>query len=100
LAFLFLSFASQVFAGEPINTLEKTGIFSFKPFGIAIRGADTVAYFTVGKSVQGTDDFTTGWSGATWKFASQKHLDLFIARPENMRLSTEAIVHMVSHKTT
>jgi len=74
--------ANEVFAAEPINTLEKSGLFSYKPSGVAIRGADTVAYFTEGKPMQGLDDFTTEWNGATWKFASQKHLDLFVTNPE------------------
>ncbi len=73
---------SNVYAAEPVNTLEKSGLFSYKPSGVAIRGADTVAYFTEGKPVQGSDKFTTQWNGATWKFASQKHLDLFVADPE------------------
>jgi len=82
LVFLFVSFVGQVFAGESINTLAKSGLFSYKPSGVAIRGADTVAYFTEGKFVQGTDDFTRNWNGATWKFASQKHLNLFVDSPE------------------
>jgi YHS domain-containing protein len=69
-------------AAEKINTLEKAGFFSYEPSGIAIRGTDTVAYFTQGKPVKGTDDFTTEWNGATWKFASQTHLDLFVGNPE------------------
>ena len=69
-------------ASEPINTLEKSGFFGHKPSGIAIRGADTVAYFTEGKFVEGTDQFTTEWRGATWKFSSQENLDLFVAKPE------------------
>ena len=73
--------ASPAFAAEPINTLEK-GLFSFKPSEIAIRGYDTVAYFTEGEPVDGSDEFTTEWMDATWRFASQEHLDLFEADPE------------------
>lgn len=80
-AFCF-SFVNTAFAAEPINTLEKSGLFSYKPSGVAIRGTDTVAYFTEGKPVKGSDAFTTEWNGATWKFASQEHLDLFVANPE------------------
>ncbi|MFT5104308.1 MAG: YHS domain-containing protein [Candidatus Latescibacterota bacterium] len=69
-------------AAEKINTLEKTGFFSYEASGTAIRGTDTVAYFTQGKPVKGSDKFTTEWQGATWKFASQEHLDLFFANPE------------------
>lgn len=79
---MLLLFFNNAFAAEPINTLEKSGLFSYKPSGIAIRGTDTVAYFTEGKAVAGSDAFTTEWQGATWKFASQEHLDLFAANPE------------------
>jgi YHS domain-containing protein len=48
---------------------------------VAIRGYDTVAYFTMAKPVPGSDAFVTEWSGAKWKFASQQHLDLFKANP-------------------
>ena len=69
-------------AAGPINTLERSGLFGYDPSGIAIRGHDTVAYFTEGRAVDGSDDFTTEWQGATWRFASQEHLDLFEAEPE------------------
>ncbi len=64
-------------AAEPINTLEKSGFFGYEPSGVAIRGFDTVAYFTDDKPVEGSDKFTTEWQGAIWKFASQEHLDMF-----------------------
>lgn len=79
LAFFTLGHAM---AAERINTLEKHGLFSYEPSGIAIRGYDTVAYFTQGKPVKGSDDFTTEWEDATWKFSSQEHLDLFTADPQ------------------
>jgi len=72
----------RAFAGEPINTLERSGFIGYEPSGVAIKGADTVAYFTQGKYIGGTDEFTTDWRGATWKFVSQDHLDLFIADPQ------------------
>ena len=48
---------------------------------VAIRGYDTVAYFTQAKAVPGSDAFATDWMGAKWKFASQQHLELFKASP-------------------
>jgi len=50
--------------------------------GLAIDGYDPVAYFTDGKPVQGSEQFTYQWNGATWRFASQEHRDLFAADPE------------------
>jgi len=81
---LFASTLSLVaFAAEPINTLEKQGLISgYEPTGLAIRGYDTVAYFTQGKPVEGSEEFATEWQGATWQFSSQEHLDLFTATPE------------------
>ena len=81
-ALLLVAYAGSASAAEPINTLERTGIFGYEPTGIAIRGYDTVAYFTVGEATLGSDEFTTEWEGATWKFASQEHLDLFVEAPE------------------
>jgi YHS domain-containing protein len=81
-ATLLLSVAGSTMAAERINTLEKKTFFGYEANGIAIRGYDTVAYFTQSKPVEGSDEFTTEWSGATWKFSSQEHLDLFVADPE------------------
>jgi YHS domain-containing protein len=50
--------------------------------GIAIKGFDTVAYFTIGKPVKGDTQFGYNWNGARWLFASQKHMNLFMASPE------------------
>ena len=55
-----------------------TGLFNNN----AVSGYDTVAYFTMGKPVKGSDDYTYEYMGATWKFVSQEHRDLFIADPE------------------
>ena len=69
------------FSAERINTLEKA-FFGYKPSGVAIAGYDTVAYFTQGVAIEGADSFSTRWRGATWKFGSREHLQLFIAEPE------------------
>lgn len=74
--------APALFAAPPINTLEKEGIFGYEHNGIAIRGYDTVAYFTESKPVEGSDDFVMEWQDATWRFSSQENLDLFAADPE------------------
>lgn len=81
-ALLILVTSTAAFAAPAINTLEKSGLFGYKPSGVAIHGYDTVAYFTDGKPVEGSDQFTTEWKDATWKFSSQEHLDLFTQDPE------------------
>ena len=50
--------------------------------GTAIRGTDPVAYFTEGRPVEGSSDFTHEWNGATWRFASAENRDRFAADPE------------------
>lgn len=47
----------------------------------AIRGYDPVAYHTLGAAVRGSDAHAHVWNGATWRFASAAHRDLFIADP-------------------
>ena len=79
---LVFGFLSLAWAAEPINTLEKTGGSDFEPTGIAIRGYDTVAYFTQGAPTKGSEQFTVDWEGATWRFASQENLDLFKSDPD------------------
>lgn len=73
-----------LWAVEPINTFGPGGSFFSDPdrTGVAIKGTDTVAYFTQNKAVPGKDEFTTNWKGAKWKFATQQNLDLFKANPE------------------
>lgn len=55
-----------------------TGFFSSK----ALNGYDTVAYFTDNKAVEGNAKFVTKYKNADWYFASQQHLDMFLADPE------------------
>jgi YHS domain-containing protein len=48
----------------------------------AINGYDPVAYFTEGKPVKGSDEFTYKWKDATWYFSSKQNLDSFENDPE------------------
>ena len=69
-----LLMAKTVLAVDPVST----GFFSNK----AIKGYDTVAYFTQNKPVEGSSDYQTEYLGAQWLFSSQENLDLFLAEPE------------------
>ncbi|MEM9012657.1 MAG: YHS domain-containing (seleno)protein [Pseudomonadota bacterium] len=51
-------------------------------FGTAIDGTDPVAYFTEGRPVEGSSEFSHEWNGATWHFSSAENRDMFIAAPE------------------
>jgi len=78
-----LMLTGNVLGASKINTLEKKGLFgSYEDSGVAIRGFDTVAYFTQGKAVEGVEEFSVDWSGATWLFSTQEHADLFEGSPE------------------
>ena len=50
--------------------------------GVAIKGADPVAYFTEDAYVQGSEEFTHDWNGAVWHFASAENRDAFANEPE------------------
>ncbi len=65
--------AAPLLALSPIN---KT-LFG----GVAIDGYDPVAYFTVGKPVEGRKEFAHPWNGATWRFSSAANRELFAGEP-------------------
>lgn len=74
--------AANVEAASKINTLDKEGLFGkYKETGIAIRGYDTVAYFTQGMPVKGVEEFQEEWEGASWWFSSAENAELFRANP-------------------
>jgi YHS domain-containing protein len=50
--------------------------------GLAIQGADPVAYFTQGKAMMGKARYEHKWKGATWRFSSQENRDVFARNPE------------------
>jgi len=68
-----LSLGTQAKEIKPINS----GITK-----VAIKGYDTVNYFTEKKPAKGSKEFSTSYMGATWHFKNQVHLDLFNASPE------------------
>ncbi len=74
LAFVLALGGSAALALSPVN----------KSFfgGVAIEGTDPVAYFTEGRPVAGSKEHVFEWRGATWRFASAAHRDLFAADPE------------------
>jgi YHS domain-containing protein len=54
----------------------------FAEGGLAIRGADPVAFFTNGAPTSGVEAHSLMWKGATWRFASAENMALFEANPE------------------
>jgi len=67
-------FSASAYAVDPTYT----ALFSNK----AIKGYDTVAYFTENKPVKGSEEFSLEYKGAQWLFSSAENKALFEANPE------------------
>ena len=50
--------------------------------GVALKGYDPVAYFTVGQPTAGVANYTQRWKGATYRFVSAENRARFMADPE------------------
>jgi YHS domain-containing protein len=68
-----IAFAVLAPAAEVVN-IDKNGL--------ALQGYDPVGYFTDGKPVKGSVEFTATYKGATYQFASVEHRDTFNKAPE------------------
>lgn len=74
-------------AAVPVFALISTPAMAAQPpvfasDGIAINGYDPVAYFTVGKPVEGSAEFSSEWDGATLLFSSSDNKAIFDEDPE------------------
>ena len=49
---------------------------------LGLKGYDPVAYFTEKRATVGDPQYQHEWDGATYQFASAKHLELFKADPD------------------
>jgi YHS domain-containing protein len=77
-----LAAAGPTLAGPEVNTTAGAVIVSGKPApGLAVHGFDVVAFFTEGKPAHGDARFAAVYKEATYRFASQQHLDAFKADP-------------------
>ncbi|WP_413989133.1 YHS domain-containing (seleno)protein [Labrys okinawensis] len=68
--FAAVTISPDAFAGE---------IYSAN--GVAISGYDPISYFTDHRAVKGSDQFTANYNGATFRFASADHRDIFLKDP-------------------
>jgi hypothetical protein len=73
--FLVLAAATTAAAGE-------SNLIAVDANHVAIKGYDTVAYFTDGQAIKGSSEFEYAWSDARWQFSSATHRDMFAANPE------------------
>ena len=60
------------------NDAVNTGWFN----NIAIKGYDSVAYFTQNKAIKGSEKYTVNYLGADWHFASAENKTLFEEQPK------------------
>ena len=73
-------FAAAALAGAVSASADdsvNTGYFG----GVAIMGYDTVAYFTDGKAVKGSEKLSYEWLGTPWHFSSKEHQEMFMSEP-------------------
>jgi YHS domain-containing protein len=57
-------------------------LFAVDSNHIAIKGYDTIAYFTDGKAVKGSSQFEYVYDDATWRFSNAAHREMFVADPD------------------
>jgi YHS domain-containing protein len=50
--------------------------------GIGLKGYDPVAYFVNGAPTKGSEQYSFGWKGVTYRFASAENLEKFKADPQ------------------
>ena len=65
-----------------ISVTSASDIDLSKVYGVAIKGYDPVAYFTVGKAMKGDPAYAFDWNEATWHFSNEKHRDMFADDPQ------------------
>ena len=58
------------------------GATSANPGRLAIKGYDPVAYFTMGRPVQGEPEFEHTVDDVRYRFATAEHLEMFIEDPD------------------
>jgi len=72
----FLAFMTTV-----ISESYSAGKISTNEKNIAIKGYDTVAYFTEGRAIKGNSKYSYKWEEVDWQFSSQQNRDLFAEAP-------------------
>ena len=76
-----LSGCSSMTAQNPPGTLKPVNAVTDGTDRVMLKGADVVAYFTQGKYVQGSPQFSSRYQDVTFRFASAEHKALFDAAP-------------------
>ena len=67
----------------PLNVSQAAGDEPSQPkMRVALKGYDTVSYFTVGRPEKGSPEFSTTFDDAVYWFKSAEHRDMFAADPD------------------
>ena len=74
--FLLLSLCFVFASSKVVNTKGS------KKGDVAIKGYDTVAYFTVSNAVKGDPEISHQYEGVKWYFSSEKNKELFAENPK------------------
>jgi YHS domain-containing protein len=79
--YLVMTLAAAVFFAACGRT-EGVRAVNTNDAGLAVKGFDTVAYFSAEKAIEGNPQFAFVWNGAKWYFSSVENLEKFKAAPE------------------
>ena len=75
-----IGIAAAVWFG--ISTTEGVKKINTTAENLAVKGFDTVAYFTEQTAVPGNPQYEFVWNGAKWLFANRENLEKFKTSPE------------------
>jgi YHS domain-containing protein len=75
-----IGIAAAVWVG--INQTEGVKKINATAENLAVKGFDTVAYFTEQEAVPGNPQYSFLWNGAKWYFSSAENMEKFKAAPE------------------
>lgn len=81
---LFICFAFSLFvqsAWSQNGTGQRKDQFNVSRDGLALKGYDPVAYFTLGKAIPGKRDIDWVSDGITYRFSDNRDRELFKANP-------------------
>lgn len=81
ITFLILLAVAALLPAQSPKPAKKVALTLTDEKGLAIKGYDPVAYFTLNKATQGSESFTAQYQGATYRFLSAEHRDRFQKDP-------------------
>ncbi len=79
-ATLTMGVSATIVASCSVTTTRQAEIYTSLRNDLAVGGFDVVSFFS-GNPQRGRTEFRTLYKGATWRFATQANLDLFLLNP-------------------